>query len=57
MSNASARIKEIDSGQNYCFVLLEYLGAYTSIILFDIGLVLIYLYTGLVKKWKGLPEG
>ncbi len=57
MSKASARIKEFDSGQNYCFVLLEYLGAYTSIILFDIGLVLIYLYTGLIKKWKGLPEG
>ncbi len=43
--------------QEYCFVLLEYLGEYTSIILFDIGLVLIYLYTGLIKKWKGLPEG
>lgn len=41
----------------YCFILLEYLGAYTSFILFDIGLVLIYLYTGIIKKWKGLPEG
>ena len=57
MSKASARIKEVITEQNYCYVFLDYLGAYTSFILFDFGLVLIYLYTGIIKKWKGLPEG
>ncbi len=40
-----------------CFNLGEWLGTYLSYILLLIGIVFVYFYTHIVKKWKGLPEG
>ena len=40
-----------------CFVLIDYLGMTTSYILFIAGFVFIYFYSGIIKKWRALPEG
>jgi len=40
-----------------CFVLIDYLGMTTSYILFIAGFVFIYFYSGVIKKWRALPEG
>lgn len=40
-----------------CTTLLNSLGIYWSYILFIISLIFIYVYTGIIKNWKALPEG
>ncbi|MDO5977723.1 hypothetical protein [Flavivirga spongiicola] len=40
-----------------CFNLLKSIGIYWSYILFIINLLFIYIYSGVIKKWKALPEG
>ncbi|MDC8003629.1 hypothetical protein POV27_06170 [Aureisphaera galaxeae] len=40
----------------YCFVLMNYLGHYLSLILFIIGLLFIFFYSGQIKKWKAQAE-
>jgi len=38
------------------FVLLEEVGINLSYMLFFTGLIFIYYYSNIIKKWKGLPE-
>jgi len=39
-----------------CFTLMTYLGASLSYILFIVGLIFIYFYTTIIKRWKALEE-
>lgn len=42
---------------NNCFNLLTDIGILWSFILFVINLIFLYFYMGVIKNWKGLPEG
>ncbi len=43
-------------GAEECFRILHYLEENLSYLLFAVGLIFIYLYSGIIKKWKALPE-
>jgi hypothetical protein len=44
--------------REHCFLILDYLGVtVVSIGLLLAGLLFMYLYSGIIKKWKALPEG
>ncbi|OEK07619.1 hypothetical protein A8C32_17640 [Flavivirga aquatica] len=46
-----------NTNSEVCFNLLGSIGTLWSYILFIIGLVFIYFYSKVIKKWKALPEG
>lgn len=48
-----------DKNHNYrenCITLLEYLDMNTSYILLAAGLIFMFLYTAVIKKWRAVPE-
>ena len=46
-----------DYRYNDCFILMSSIGFYLSYVLLAIGLLFMYFYTGIIKKWKALAEG
>lgn len=48
-----------DENYNYkenCITILEYLDMYTSYLLLAAGLLFMFLYTAVIKKWRAVPE-
>lgn len=48
-----------DENYNYkenCITILEYLDMYTSYLLLVSGLLFMFLYTAVIKKWRAVPE-
>ena len=48
-----------DENYNYkenCITILEYLDMYTSYLLLAAGLLFLFLYTAVIKKWRAVPE-
>ena len=42
---------------NECFVLIKFFGENLSYVLLVIGLLFVFLYATVIKKWRALPEG
>ena len=56
-SDACIKNYTINFNNEDCFNLLDSLGINWSYVLFIINLLFIYIYSGVIKNWKALPEG